>query len=91
MADALVWCQARIARRHQEGGRGTTAPLLLSAQGLSPREAEVARLVLRGAPTRVISSTVHISENTVQDHLKWLFDKVGLRGRRERVGQFLRR
>lgn len=68
----------------------TTVPLLLSAHGLSPREAEVARLVLRGTSTRVISDTLHISRHTVQDHLKAIFDKVGVHSRRDLVGQLLR-
>jgi DNA-binding CsgD family transcriptional regulator len=65
------------------------ASLLLSAHGLSAREAEVARLVLRGQPTRAISAELHISGNTVQDHLKSVFDKVGVRSRRELVGKIL--
>jgi DNA-binding CsgD family transcriptional regulator len=65
------------------------ASLLLSAHGLSPREAEVARLVLRGRPTRAIAAELHISGHTVQDHLKGVFDKVGVRSRCELVGKIL--
>lgn len=65
------------------------ASLLLSAHGLSQREAEVARLVLRGRPTRSIAAELHISAHTVQDHLKGVFDKVGVRSRRELVGKIL--
>jgi DNA-binding CsgD family transcriptional regulator len=66
-----------------------TLSILLSAHQLSVREAEVARLVLRGVSTRAISDTLHISRHTVQDHLKAIFDKVGVRSRRDLVGQLL--
>ncbi|HET9254610.1 MAG TPA: helix-turn-helix transcriptional regulator [Pseudonocardiaceae bacterium] len=64
-------------------------PLMLAAYGLSRREAEVARLVLRGTATRAIADTLHISAHTVQDHLKAVFDKVGVRSRRDLVGRLL--
>jgi DNA-binding CsgD family transcriptional regulator len=66
-----------------------SAPLMLAAYGLSRREAEVARLVLRGTSTRAIADTLHISRHTVQDHLKAVFDKVGVRSRRDLVGRLL--
>ena len=66
-----------------------TLPLLLSAHQLSVREAEVTRLVLRGASTRAISDSLHISPHTVQDHLKAIFDKVGVHSRRDLVRQLL--
>jgi DNA-binding CsgD family transcriptional regulator len=68
---------------------GDTVPLLLSAHGLSPRESEIARLVLRGASTAAISDALHISGLTVQDHLKSVFDKIGVRSRRDLVGRLL--
>ena len=62
---------------------------LLRAHGLSPRELEVATAVLRGESTKAVSGMLHISTNTVQDHLKAIFDKVGVGSRRELVGRML--
>ncbi len=68
---------------------GPKEVLRLSAvgYGLSPREQEVADLAVRGASTRQISKALYISEYTVKDHLKNIFGKVGVRGRRELVKQ----
>jgi DNA-binding CsgD family transcriptional regulator len=63
------------------------APLIGQAYDLSKRESEVLQSVLRGHSTTEIAATFHISSNTVQDHLKAIFEKVGVRSRRELVGQ----
>jgi DNA-binding CsgD family transcriptional regulator len=59
--------------------------LRTTAYGLSAREREVAELVVRGASTRQIAATLFITEYTVQDHLAHIFDKVGVRSRRELI------
>jgi DNA-binding CsgD family transcriptional regulator len=63
------------------------APLIVQAYGLSARESQVTMLVLHGLSTSQISRRLRITENTVQDHLKAIFDKVGVRSRRDLAAQ----
>lgn len=60
-------------------------PFSMSAYGLSSREEELVQLVVRGLSTTRISRTLFISEHTVQNHLRNIFEKVGVRSRGELV------
>lgn len=57
--------------------------ILAAAYALTAREAEVCREVLAGYSTADIAAHLFISSNTVQDHLKAVFAKVGVRSRGE--------
>ena len=61
--------------------------LLLVAHGLTVREREVCREVIAGHSTADMASRLFISSNTVQDHLKSIFAKVGVRSRGELVAR----
>lgn len=63
------------------------APLILQAYALTPRETHVAQLVLHGWSTEAITDELCISALTVQQHLKAIFEKIGVRSRRELVAQ----
>jgi DNA-binding CsgD family transcriptional regulator len=59
------------------------------ACGLTPREAELLRHLAGGATTRDIARQMFVSENTVQDHLKSIFDKSTARSRRALLARAL--
>lgn len=79
--------QAQIAVIFEVARPVEIAPLIGQTYNLSKRESEIMQLVVRGSSTAEIAATFRISSNTVQDHLKAIFEKVGVRSRRELVGQ----
>ena len=63
------------------------APLIVEAYGLSRRELDVVRLIARGQGTAEIASTLFLSPHTVRDHIKSVFEKVGVSSRGELVAK----
>jgi DNA-binding CsgD family transcriptional regulator len=66
------------------------APLVMVAYGLTAQERAITELVCQGLSTREIARRLQITVNTVQDHLKPVFEKTGVRSRRELVATILR-
>jgi DNA-binding CsgD family transcriptional regulator len=63
------------------------APVVALSYGLTDRESEVAMQCIQGHATKHIARALSMSPYTVQDHLKSIFDKTGVRTRGELVGQ----
>jgi DNA-binding CsgD family transcriptional regulator len=64
-----------------------SATLRLEINGVTAREREVATLLARGASNSDIAATLVLSPHTVQDHIKSLFEKLGVASRQELVAR----
>ncbi|MGH2703636.1 MAG: helix-turn-helix transcriptional regulator [Actinomycetota bacterium] len=77
----------RVAVIIEPGPPARIPPPLMSASQLTERERDTTRLVLRADSTAQIAETLFVSPLTVQHHLKSIFEKTGVRSRRELVGK----
>jgi DNA-binding CsgD family transcriptional regulator len=92
-----VMIEAAALEGHREGEiavtlRAATASetfdLLCRAYALSQRERDVVGAVTAGLDTRAVAKRLFISPYTVQDHLKSVFEKIGVHSRRELLARF---
>ncbi|MES9699154.1 LuxR C-terminal-related transcriptional regulator [Bacillus sp. JJ927] len=60
-------------------------PLITEVYSLTTREKQVIRKIFKGMSTKELAEELCISIYTVQDHLKSIFEKVGVRSRNELV------
>jgi DNA-binding CsgD family transcriptional regulator len=79
--------RARVAVIIDSAHPARIFPLLMSAYGLTERERAITRLVLQGNSTAQIAAELVVSAHTVQQHLKNIFDKTGVRSRRDLVAK----
>lgn len=93
------WCTFGAARLDDPAGVGSIAvsiertstaaraDLYGRAIGLTAREAELLRELVRGGDTRSVAQRLFVSPHTVQDHLKSMFAKSGVRSRSSLVAR----
>jgi DNA-binding CsgD family transcriptional regulator len=75
----------------QEAVPAQVAPLIMAAYGLTDRERTISAMVCQGLPTRQIASRLHLTADTVQDHLKSVFVRTSVHSRGELVALILQR
>jgi DNA-binding CsgD family transcriptional regulator len=63
------------------------APIIVQAYELTPREQQVTQLIAQGAGTAEIAARLYLSAHTVRDHVKAIFEKVGVSSRGELVAK----
>jgi DNA-binding CsgD family transcriptional regulator len=63
------------------------APIIAQAYQLTPREQEVTHLIAQGVGTADIADRLYLSPHTVRDHVKTIFEKVGVSSRGELVAK----
>lgn len=61
------------------------APVTQAMSRLSPRQQEVAQLLLKGSPNKVIARQLGVSEGTVKAHVSAIFQIMGARNRVDAV------
>jgi DNA-binding CsgD family transcriptional regulator len=78
----------RIAVTLRGATPAETFDLLCRGYALTRRERQLVSALVAGLDTRALAERLCISRHTVQDHLKSVFAKVGVRSRRELVATF---
>jgi DNA-binding CsgD family transcriptional regulator len=86
-APLMTGRERRTAIIIEPAGPDRISPLLMEVYALTEREKDVTRLVLRGESTPDIATGLFLSPQTVQQHLKSVFEKTGVHTRRELVGR----
>jgi DNA-binding CsgD family transcriptional regulator len=80
---------ARIAVTVEEASPGERTAVFARAHALAARETELLHHLATGADSRTVAARMFLSVNTVQDHLKSIFDKTGTRSRRTLLSRAL--
>lgn len=81
--------QAEIAVTIELASPADRAAIYANAHGLTVRETELLKKVLSGADSHDLAHSLFLSEHTVQDFLKSIFTKAGVRSRRQLIGRIV--
>jgi DNA-binding CsgD family transcriptional regulator len=79
---ALLWA---VKTRQEMSKIAVRSP----ADGLTETERRIAALVAQGHTNREVASALFVTENTVQTHVRHIFQKLGVRSRTELAARFL--
>jgi len=77
----------RVAVVLERAGSARSATLRLETFGATAREREVATLLARGLSRAELAETLVVSPHTVEDHVKSLYEKLGVASRQELVAR----
>jgi DNA-binding CsgD family transcriptional regulator len=77
----------RVAVVLERAGGARSATVRLEAFGATAREREVATLLARGLSRAELAETLVLSPHTVEDHVKSLYEKLGVASRQELVAR----
>jgi len=79
--------EGRVAVVLERAGGARSAAVRLEAFGATAREREVATLLARGLSRAELAETLVLSPHTVEDHVKSLYEKLGVASRQELVAR----
>jgi DNA-binding CsgD family transcriptional regulator len=85
MHGAVLEGTGQVALIIEPAKSADVAPLIIEAYGLTCRELDVTRAIARGLNTAEIAAELFLSPHTVRDHVKAVFEKVGVSSRGELV------
>jgi DNA-binding CsgD family transcriptional regulator len=76
-----------LIRRSSAQQRGTDAPVREEAPELTPRQAEILRLLARGKSAKEIGAELYLSQATVRNHIRALLRALGAHSQLEALAQ----
>jgi DNA-binding NarL/FixJ family response regulator len=81
--DGEIWAERRVVSQLLNELRGgiNKPEVFEVVEKLTPREKDITRLVSEGMCQKSIANHLDISENTVRNHLRNIFDKTGVSSR----------